>query len=165
MASRSREPRERAPRVSANRRGSPEAVEKRRAARHFNEVVLGPSAPRLDGRTEKKRQRLLEELASGQLRSSGRSLKPIDVLLRVHGLLELGETIATLRRSCRLPKPLPPTAALIESVRRLHEAYAFPIEAYAFVGIDEALLREAGLLDPKPGPASVRGRSAKSNAA
>jgi hypothetical protein len=140
-------------------------VEKRRAARHFNEVVLGPSSPKLDGRTEKKRQRLLEELASGQLRSSGRSLKPIDVLLRVHGLLELGETIATLRRACRLPKPLPPTEALLRSVRRLHEAYAFPLEAYAFVGIDEALLREAGLLDAKPGPASVRGRAAKSNAA
>jgi hypothetical protein len=152
-------------RPGANRRGSREAVEKRRAARHFNEVVLGPSTPRLDGRTAKKRQRLLEELTTGQLRSSGRSLKPIDVLLHVRSLLELGESIASLRKACRPPKPLPPSPELVASVRRLHAAYAFPLEAYAFVGIDDELLREAGLTGGRPGPASVRGRSAKSDAA
>src|ERR1700722_14776112 len=53
-----------------NRRGSPEAIEKRRAARLFNDVLggRGASAQKLDGRTEKRRQRLLKELADGMAR-------------------------------------------------------------------------------------------------
>ncbi len=55
-----------------NRRGSPEAIEKRRAARLFNDILGGRSAgaKKLDGRTEKRRQRLLRELEAGTARGS-----------------------------------------------------------------------------------------------
>ena len=55
-----------------NRRGSPEAIEKRRAARVFNDVLGGRAsgAHKLDGRTEKRRQRLLKELEDGMARTA-----------------------------------------------------------------------------------------------
>ena len=89
----------------ANRRGSPEAIEKRRAARFFNDVLGGRSSAvnRLDGRTQKRRQRLLKELETGKARGT-RDLKPLDVLLRVQELLELGEGVSALRKVVKVKK-------------------------------------------------------------
>ena len=83
---------------STNKRGSPEAVAKRRAARKFNDIALGAgaSSTRLDGRTEKRRQRLLKEVTAGSVR--GATLKPVDMLLRLQELLTLGRPS---RRSAR----------------------------------------------------------------
>lgn len=133
-----------------NRRGSPEAIEKRRAARLFNDVLGGRRAAlRLDGRSEKRRQRLLADLESGT--SRGRPLKPLDVLQRVHELLGFGETVASLRRLVKSKKivlvAIDAQRELADVVGRLHRAYGFAPEAYRFVGIDEALLREAGVID------------------
>src|SRR5271163_2347216 len=88
-----------------NRRGSPEAIEKRRAARQFNDVLggRGASAQKLDGRTEKRRQRLLKELADGMARGR-RDLKPLDVLQRVQELMDLGETIGSIRKVAKVRK-------------------------------------------------------------
>jgi hypothetical protein len=127
-----------------NRRGSPEAIAKRRAARQLNEL-LGAAAPARDGRTEARRRRLLAELEAGKTRS-GRALKPIDTLTRVHELLELHEPLASIRKVCRPPRATPHDPAMPEILRRLHEAYAFRPEAYRFVGLDEALLRDAGIV-------------------
>ena len=127
-----------------NRRGSPEAIAKRRAARAFNDL-LDPGRSELDGRTDKRRRRLLSELESGKARGSGKTLKPIDVLSHVGELLELGETLANIRKVCR-PRPAPTMdARLMETLTRLHRAYGFPLEAYAFLGIGEDLLRKAGI--------------------
>src|SRR5579862_8479460 len=84
----------RAPTKPQNRRGSPEAIEKRRVARLFNDILggQGAGAHKRDGRTEKRRQRLLRELELGKARGS-RELKPLDVLHRVHELLGLGEPL------------------------------------------------------------------------
>ncbi len=134
-----------------NRRGSPEAVEKRRAARLFNEVLGGGgSRGPLDGRTEKRRQRLLGELEAGATRSA-RELKPIDVLLRVQELLELGEPLGTIRKVAKVRRAIIDPDNLVEIVGRLHKAYGFRPEAYRFVGVDDALLRSAGVL-PGDGP-------------
>src|SRR5690348_3780402 len=65
-----------------DRRASADAVEKRRAARRFNDLLLGGDRPG-DGRTERRRRRLLEELAEGVAHRGRRALKPIDVLSRV----------------------------------------------------------------------------------
>ena len=130
-----------------NRRASPEAVEKRRAARLFNKALLGDlggGAP--DGRTERRRRRLLDELAKGTARGGKRGLKPIDVLSRVQELLELGEPLASIRRACPRPRPVEATPEILEGIRRIHRAYDFPAEAYAFVGLDTDALREAGVL-------------------
>lgn len=135
-----------------NKRGSPEAVEKRRVARLFNDVLGGASAsPRRDGRTEKRRQRLVKELEEGLARGK-RELKPIDVLLRVQELLELGEPLSHLRKVVKV-RPLPPETTvegLMAVVRRLHEAYQFRPEVYRFVGLGDDILAKAGITGAEP---------------
>ncbi len=133
-------------RSDRSRRGSPEAIEKRRAARRFNDLLSGEArASRLDGRTEKKRQRLLEELREGHLRASGKGLKPIDILLRVDELLSLGEPVASIKKALKPPRPVVTTDEVVDGVKQLHSAYGFRPEAYAFVGIDDATLKRAGV--------------------
>lgn len=129
-----------------NRRGSPDAVEKRRAARRFNELLLGGGSRPGDGRTERRRKRLLEELAEGVARRGKRALKPIDVLSRVEELLVLGEPLASIRKACPPPPPVEVTAELIKGLRHLHRAYHFSADAYRFVGLDAQALRKAGVL-------------------
>ena len=136
-----------------NRRASPEAVEKRRAARLFNKVLLGDAAAGApDGRTERRRRRLLSELAKGTARGGKRGLKPIDVLSRVSELLALGEPLAALRKACPPPRPIEVTPEVLEGIRRIHQAYGFPADAYAFVGIDADALRRAGVLGAAAAP-------------
>ncbi len=131
----------------ANRRASPDVVEKRRVARLFNDVLAGKRMP-LDGRTEKRRQRLLAELASGK--HGNRVLKPIDVLSHVNELLELGETLTSLRKAIKAKRHLEPSDELAEVLARLHKAYHFRLEAYRFLGAGDELLCAAGIvLSPK----------------
>lgn len=132
-----------------NKRGSPEAVAKRRAARAFNDL-LDPRGGKMDGRTEKRKQRLLNELESGTTRA-GRELKPIEILSHVHELLELGEDPAALRR-LRKARPVDTSEneKLLDVLADLHRAYGFRVEAYAFVGIDEQALRKAKILKRRP---------------
>jgi len=132
-----------------NRRGSPEAIEKRRAGRLFNDVMGGrSSAGKLDGRTEKRRQRLLRELETGKARGS-RDLKPLDILQHVQELLELGEPLASIRKVAKVKKNSIPPEAIVGVVERLHRAYGFRPEAYRFVGIGEEVLMRAGVLEAK----------------
>lgn len=131
----------------ANRRGSPEAIEKRRVARVFNDILggRGASVHKLDGRTEKRRQRLLKELEAGKARGS-RELKPLDVLQRVQELMDLGEPLSSIRKVTKVRKSAVPPEAIVDVVERLHRAYSFRPEVYRFVGIGEEVLREAGVL-------------------
>ena len=138
-----------------NRRGSPEAIEKRRAGRLFNDVMGGrSSAGKLDGRTEKRRQRLLRELETGKARGS-RDLKPLDILQHVQELLELGEPLASIRKVTKVRKSAVVPEAMVEVVQKLHQAYHFRPETYRFVGVDDDVLRNAGVLEGNP---SRRGR-------
>jgi hypothetical protein len=135
-----------------NRRGSPEAIEKRRAARIFNDVLggrHGASGPKLDGRTEKRRQRLLKELEDGLARGS-RELKPLDVLQRVQELMDLGEPVSAIRKVAKVRKGAIAADAIVDVVERLHKAYNFRPEAYRFVGIGDDVLRGAGVLSAEP---------------
>jgi hypothetical protein len=146
-----------APRLRApNRRGSPEAIEKRRVARVFNDILGGPgaSAHKLDGRTEKRRQRLLRELEAGKARGS-RELKPLDILQRVQELMDLGEPLSSIRKVAKVKKNAVSPDAIVGVVERLHRAYSFRPEVYRFVGIGEEVLREAGVL----AEAARRGRT------
>ena len=132
---------------AANRRGSPEAIEKRRVARVFNDILggRGASANKLDGRTEKRRQRLLKELENGKARGS-RELKPLDVLQHVQELMDLGEPLSSIRKVTKVRKNALPAEAIVDVVERLHRAYSFRPEVYRFVGIGEDVLRDAGVL-------------------
>ena len=70
-------------------RGSAEAIEKRRVARQLNSLFGGGGRPsgKLDGRTEKRRQRLLKELKDGK---GDQPLKPIEIITHANELLEMG---------------------------------------------------------------------------
>jgi len=134
-----------------NRRGSPEAIEKRRVARVFNDILggRGAAAHKLDGRTERRRQRLLKELEGGKARGS-RELKPLDVLQRVQELMDLGEPLSAIRKVTKVRKQSLAPEAIVGVVERLHRAYSFRPEVYRFVGIGEEVLREAGVLADGP---------------
>lgn len=134
-------------RAPANRRGSPEAIEKRRVARVFNDILggHGSSSAKLDGRTEKRRQRLLRELEAGKARGS-KELKPLDILQRVQELMDLGEPLSSIRKVTKVKKSAVAPDAIVGVVERLHRAYSFRPEVYRFVGIGEDVLREAGVL-------------------
>ncbi len=137
----------RAPLKSHNRRGSPEAIEKRRVARLFNDILggRGAGAHKRDGRTEKRRQRLMRELEAGKARGA-RALKPLDVLQRVHELLELGEPLGSIRKVAKVRKADVQPEEMVELVSRLHRAYGFRPECYRFVGVSEEVLRNAGVI-------------------
>ena len=130
-----------------NRRGSAEAIEKRRVARVFNDILGGRGAAshKLDGRTEKRRQRLLKELEAGKARGS-RELKPLDILQRVQELMDLGEPLSSIRKVTKVKKSPVSSESIVGVVERLHRAYSFRPEVYRFVGIGEEVLREAGVL-------------------
>jgi len=146
-----------------NRRGSPEAIEKRRAARMFNDVLggRGLGAQKLDGRTEKRRQRLLRELEAGAARGS-RELKPLDVLQHVQELMALGEPLSSIRKVAKVRRSAVPAESMVQVVERLHKAYNFPPEAYRFVGVGDEVLRSAGVLT---GDGGRRGRPKRRAAA
>jgi hypothetical protein len=146
-----------------NRRGSPEAIEKRRVARVFNDILggRGASSAKLDGRTEKRRQRLLKELEAGKARGS-RELKPLDVLQRVQELMDLGEPLSSIRKVTKVKKTAVPPDSIVGVVERLHRAYSFRPEVYRFVGIGEDVLRDAGVLGDAA--SKRRGRSARAPA-
>lgn len=137
--------------LAENRRGSAEAIEKRRVARVFNDLLGGRSsaALKLDGRTEKRRQRLLKELEEGKGRGS-RELKPLDVLQHVQELMDLGEPLSNIRKITKSRKTAPPSEALVDVVARFHKAYAFRPEVYRFVGIGDEVLRDAGVMGDGP---------------
>src|SRR3954447_15768855 len=138
---------ERASAAAPNRRGSPEAIEKRRVARVFNDILggRGAAAAKLDGRTEKRRQRLLKELEVGKARGT-RELKPLDILQRVQELMDLGEPLSSIRKVTKVRKSVLAPESIVGVVDRLHRAYGFRPEVYRFVGIGEEVLREAGVL-------------------
>jgi hypothetical protein len=139
-----------------NRRGSPEAVRKRVAARHLNDVLTGRKAGSgvLDGRTEKRRLRLLKELQS-------EGLKPVDLLLKVQELLNLGETVTALRKvvPVRRTRNVPPGAA--EALARMAAAYDLSVAAYRFLGLPEEVLAEAGIVEGATKKRSARKKAAR----
>ncbi len=126
--------------VSANRRGSPEAVAKRRAGRAFNDLLGG--GPRRDGRSENRRKRLLEELEAG-VTARGRALKPLELVAHAHELIDLGEDPKQLRRLSKKRPAVEAESGLLAAVVELHQAYGFHVEAYAVVGIEPEAVAEA----------------------
>ncbi len=151
----------RPPRIPAdNRRGSPEAVEKRRLARKLNKLLTEGSDPSAlsDGRTERRRQRLLKELEEGT-RAEPPTLKPIEVLQHAHDLLTLGEPIASIRKVVRLPaRPTIDPDEARSLLAKLQSAYEFRPEAYEFLGLPPEVMPPAVRSEPPPAPKPRRGR-------
>jgi hypothetical protein len=115
-------------------RGSKEAIEKRRAARQLNSLLMGGKKPgdKPDGRTEKRRQRLIAELKEGR---RGIPLKPIDFVSHVNELLDLGETVASIKRHGVRPRRTELTPDIVKVVRHTQTAYGFHPEAWQMLGV------------------------------
>jgi len=148
-----------------NRRGSPEAVEKRRTARALNTLLSGRSAGTTrDLRTERRRKRLLEELSKGR---RGRQLKAIEVLQHANDLLEMGESLTAIKRAAGAKHKIPMTPDAEQVVRNTQEAYEFDprvwdvVGARAVVGGESAGSGEAPAAKPRrKRTASGRGKKA-----
>ena len=124
-------------RAGTGGRGSNEAIEKRRVARQLN-ALFGPSSGqngKLDGRTEKRRKRLLKELKEGR---RGKPLTPIEVVTHANELLELGETLSSIRkngvRSVKSEGGF--STEQLEAVQRTQSAYGFRPEVWKLLGVD-----------------------------
>lgn len=126
------------PAAATGGRGSPEAIEKRRVARALNTLfkTAATSDLQLDGRTEKRRQRLVAELVEGKSRKGEAPLTAIDKLDRMNQLLEIGETVASLRQQgVSFPrKPVPELRGQMHLVEQTQEAYGFRSDAWAVLG-------------------------------
>lgn len=120
---------------SSGGRGSKEAIEKRRAARQLNTLLTGGARDpdRVDGRTEKRRKRLVKELKDGR---RGRPLKPIDFVSNVHELMDLGETPSSLKKLGVKPRKTEQTPEVTEVAVQTQEAYGFRPEAWKLLGIN-----------------------------
>jgi hypothetical protein len=116
-------------------RGSPEAIAKRRAARHLNSIFGegGRSGGALDGRTEKRRRRLLQELKEGR---QGRPLKAIEILTHTNELLELGETLSSIKKAGAKQIKTALSDADRDVVESTQAEYGFRPEAWKMLGID-----------------------------
>jgi hypothetical protein len=69
------------------------------------------------------------------------------VLLKVQELLDLGESVAALRKvvPVRRVRVAPPGAA--EALERMAAAYVLTPTAYRFLGLPDAVLEEAGIVE------------------
>lgn len=118
---------------SSGGRGSAEAIEKRRVARQLNTLLLeGTPSGKLDGRTEKRRKRLIKELKEGR---GGSPLKPIDFVSHVDELLSIGESVSSLRRAGVKPRKTEMTPDVETIVERTQAAYNFRPEAWKLLGV------------------------------
>ncbi|MCA9606801.1 MAG: hypothetical protein KC619_14445 [Myxococcales bacterium] len=132
-------------------RGSPEAIAKRRAARALNRLFSESGTKEtLDGRSLKRKQRLLGELKEGK---NGEALKALDVLGHATELFTLGETLASLRKLKPMLPPRPDSTG--ESARVLVEVqklYSFDSRAWRLLGVD------IGSLSAEAAPAKAEPR-------
>lgn len=116
-------------------RGSPEAIAKRRVARALNRLFEeGGTGAALDGRTLKRKKRLMRELKEGRDKNP---LKALEVLGHATELLTLGETLTSLRR---LKPKIPNTPQLNDGSAEIYtetqKRYGFDPRAWKLLGVD-----------------------------
>lgn len=120
-----------APKAVKGGRGSPEAVEKRRVARRLNAMLTSDAPVAIDGRTLRKRDRIVADLKDKQL-------KPVEVLIRISDLMAMGETTASIKKMGVRPIKTSFSADTPEiraAVAQVQEAYNFPPAAWRFIGV------------------------------
>lgn len=117
------------------RRGSPEAIAKRRAARALNTLFeKGSTETAMDGRTLKRKRRLMQELKEGK---RGETLKAHEVLGHVTELLTMGENLTSIRAlKPRLPPRPPLTEEVVNAMRETQKAYNYAPQAWRVLGVD-----------------------------
>lgn len=120
---------------TTTRRGSPEAIAKRRAARSLNAIFeKGATSEAMDGRTLKRKRRLTKELSEGK---NGQPLKAHEVLGHVTELLTIGENLTSIRKlKPRVPPTPPLTDDVVAAMRETQAAYGYAPAAWKVLGID-----------------------------
>lgn len=147
-------------RAKKTRRGSPEAIAKRRAARSLNRIfVKGATATTMDGRTLKRKKRLLKELKDGR---RGETLKAHEVLGHVTELMTLGENLTTIRQlKPRVPATPAHTPEFLDAVRETQRSYGYDPRAWRILGINIDAVMAGGSASAEEGGAPRRRRSAR----
>lgn len=117
------------------RRGSPEAIAKRRAARTLNTLFAKSAVVgSMDGRTVKRKNRLMKELQQGR---GGSGLKAHEALSHVTELLAMGETVGSIRKlNPRVPSAPALTAETVQVIRDTQDSYGFDPRAWKMLGVD-----------------------------
>ncbi len=136
------------------------AVKKRSIARRFNDTLtpLKEQATVIDQRTARRLDRYKEELRAGRT-AGGQPLKAIEVAMRVNELLAHGERLTDIKRLAKTSHfGEYNEEEMIELLREMHTVYNFRPDAYRFVGITNATLKAAGVIDVIP---AKRGRKPK----
>jgi hypothetical protein len=77
----------------------------------------------------------------------------------VNELLELGEPLKSIRKVAKIRKNSVPSEAVVDVVSRLHKAYGFRPECYRFVGVDDEVLRIAGVVSGEAKKRPRKGRT------
>ena len=153
-------------RAKKTKRGSPEAIAKRRAARALNRAFDEGGAPTaMDGRTLKRKKRLMKELQEGK---RGQPLKAHEVLGHVDELLTLGETLTSIRKLKPLTPPTPPmNPETVAIIRTTQENYGFDPRAWKVLGVDlEKVLSDGAGAEKAPDDdKATKKPAAKANAA
>ncbi|MEM9072329.1 MAG: hypothetical protein AAGE52_27730 [Myxococcota bacterium] len=92
----------------------------------------GSKKEKLDGRTEKRRQRLIKELKGGR---GGRPLKPHDALSHTNELLEIGETFASLKKQGVKARKVDLSDDVLEIIKRHAKAFNFHPDAWRILSL------------------------------
>jgi hypothetical protein len=120
-----------------NRRGSPEAVEKRRVARAFNTLLL-----RRASRANSRGRKLLNSLDKPR--------KPFQLLQSIEELLELGylrgDIRAALPISNTVTMPKVENPVMVTFLRKIHNLYGFRRETYLLAGFSKDVLSKAQIV-------------------
>ena len=145
--------------VKKNSKEAQSAGIKRSIARRFNDVLSGhaPSAGKRDFRVERRLRRFRDELNKGETKT-GMKLTALEIALRVHELLEAGDSVTSIRQLFT-PKAITyDRETMVELLKEMHPVYQYRPEAYRFAGVDNETLLAAGIIDkipakrgPKPG--------------
>ena len=116
------------------RRGSPEAIEKRRVARALNTLLTAPAGPKVDKRTERRRKRLLDELKSGKRGKN--ELKPLDALSHAQALIEIGEPMTSIRKAAGRRYKVGDVSGEVRTIaNQTQAAYGFDTRVWSLLGI------------------------------
>lgn len=147
---------------TTTRRGSAEAIAKRKAARALNRLFEesgGAGADQIDGRTLKRKRRLLEQLTKGK---GDKPLKALEVLTHANELLSLGETLSSLRKLKPKVPATPPTSEAAAAIYvETQKNYGFDPKAWRLLGIDIDNVGIAPEPSPKAAPRKKATRRAR----
>jgi hypothetical protein len=132
---------------------------KRSMSRRFNDVLARRQSGVKTGdrRSARRLNRYREELRTGQ-KAGQQPLSPLEIVTRVHVLLESGVRLAEIRQLTKPRLVEYDEERVVSLIQEMQPEYGFRAEAYRFAGVRNETLFAAGLLDEMP---AKRGPKAK----